>query len=131
SRRRHTRFSRDWSSDVCSSDLGLGGRAPSGGGLLRGGLGGGRAVGDDGGHRVRLLLRGSGGPGLARRRRRALARTLGRRGVGSAHHDGHTLLAEAPQNAGGLRHGDVGLLERTAYVVGFEVTLGPSTLDQL
>src|SRR5690606_39795067 len=26
SRRRHTRFSRDWSSDVCSSDLGLSGR---------------------------------------------------------------------------------------------------------
>src|SRR6266700_7180501 len=25
SRRRHTRFSRDWSSDVCSSDLGPGG----------------------------------------------------------------------------------------------------------
>src|SRR5690606_40067920 len=25
SRRRHTRFSRDWSSDVCSSDLGDGG----------------------------------------------------------------------------------------------------------
>src|SRR5690606_40312393 len=25
SRRRHTRFSRDWSSDVCSSDLGGGG----------------------------------------------------------------------------------------------------------
>src|SRR5690606_40504590 len=25
SRRRHTRFSRDWSSDVCSSDLGLAG----------------------------------------------------------------------------------------------------------
>src|SRR5690606_40355655 len=24
SRRRHTRFSRDWSSDVCSSDLGAG-----------------------------------------------------------------------------------------------------------
>src|SRR5690606_39523818 len=27
SRRRHTRFSRDWSSDVCSSDLGSGGAA--------------------------------------------------------------------------------------------------------
>src|SRR5690606_39381174 len=27
SRRRHTRFSRDWSSDVCSSDLEEGGRA--------------------------------------------------------------------------------------------------------
>src|SRR5690606_39412461 len=27
SRRRHTRFSRDWSSDVCSSDLGLSGPA--------------------------------------------------------------------------------------------------------
>src|SRR5690606_41015767 len=26
SRRRHTRFSRDWSSDVCSSDLGTGAR---------------------------------------------------------------------------------------------------------
>src|SRR5690606_39450372 len=29
SRRRHTRFSRDWSSDVCSSDLGNGFLAPS------------------------------------------------------------------------------------------------------
>src|SRR5690606_40222626 len=28
SRRRHTRFSRDWSSDVCSSDLGDTGRKP-------------------------------------------------------------------------------------------------------
>src|SRR5690606_40119539 len=28
SRRRHTRFSRDWSSDVCSSDLLLGGPIP-------------------------------------------------------------------------------------------------------
>src|SRR5690606_40774363 len=28
SRRRHTRFSRDWSSDVCSSDLREGGRKP-------------------------------------------------------------------------------------------------------
>src|SRR5690606_40364864 len=28
SRRRHTRFSRDWSSDVCSSDLGRGQRSP-------------------------------------------------------------------------------------------------------
>src|SRR6266511_5968579 len=27
SRRRHTRFSRDWSSDVCSSDLGCGRRS--------------------------------------------------------------------------------------------------------
>src|SRR5690606_5603745 len=29
SRRRHTRFSRDWSSDVCSSDLARGARRPS------------------------------------------------------------------------------------------------------
>src|SRR5207302_8179855 len=37
SRRRHTRFSRDWSSDVCSSDLlGLGGRGGGGGGAGRG-----------------------------------------------------------------------------------------------
>src|SRR5690606_41186456 len=42
-RRRHTRFSRDWSSDVCSSDLsaagsgaaGPGGGAPSAAGLRR------------------------------------------------------------------------------------------------
>src|SRR5690606_40624535 len=36
SRRRHTRFSRDWSSDVCSSDLGygwFGPRPPAGHGL--------------------------------------------------------------------------------------------------
>src|SRR5690606_40520467 len=32
SRRRHTRFSRDWSSDVCSSDLDAGGfQRPAGG----------------------------------------------------------------------------------------------------
>src|SRR5690606_40932353 len=30
SRRRHTRFSRDWSSDVCSSDLMLGNGVPMG-----------------------------------------------------------------------------------------------------
>src|SRR2546429_9150836 len=30
SRRRHTRCSRDWSSDVCSSDLGHGGRSRAG-----------------------------------------------------------------------------------------------------
>src|SRR5690606_19255181 len=30
-RRRHTRFSRDWSSDVCSSDLGLAGLVAAGG----------------------------------------------------------------------------------------------------
>src|SRR5690606_40521648 len=30
SRRRHTRFSRDWSSDVCSSDLAQPPRSPSG-----------------------------------------------------------------------------------------------------
>src|SRR5690606_40546323 len=36
SRRRHTRFSRDWSSDVCSSDLRpVGGRDGGGGGGLR------------------------------------------------------------------------------------------------
>src|SRR5690606_40018123 len=36
SRRRHTRFSRDWSSDVCSSDLGFRGEAlPSIGSVAR------------------------------------------------------------------------------------------------
>src|SRR5690606_39972117 len=52
SRRRHTRFSRDWSSDVCSSDLGA-----LGGGPLKDaqdhGLGGG-AVADD--HPLALVL---------------------------------------------------------------------------
>src|SRR2546422_4291775 len=38
SRRRHTRCSRDWSSDVCSSDLGRRvSRGPGGGGGARGG----------------------------------------------------------------------------------------------
>src|SRR5690606_39928369 len=35
-RRRHTRFSRDWSSDVCSSDLSLGHAEDRGGGGERG-----------------------------------------------------------------------------------------------
>src|SRR5690606_40221907 len=54
SRRRHTRFSRDWSSDVCSSDLErVGGvRLPAGGGLLLGV--GGQAAGDG--------QQGGGGP---------------------------------------------------------------------
>src|SRR5690606_40942644 len=39
SRRRHTRFSRDWSSDVCSSDLGLGNIAGVGVAIAIGGPG--------------------------------------------------------------------------------------------
>src|SRR3712207_8521090 len=42
SRRRHTRYWRDWSSDVCSSDLGIPGSSPNVGVvgyLLGGGLG--------------------------------------------------------------------------------------------
>src|SRR5690606_9068183 len=35
SRRRHTRFSRDWSSDVCSSDLAVARRRPGASGVLR------------------------------------------------------------------------------------------------
>src|SRR5690606_40051412 len=50
SRRRHTSFSRDWSSDVCSSDL-LRSRLLLG--LGSGGLGFGRLLG-----RLRLILRG-------------------------------------------------------------------------
>src|SRR5690606_39819608 len=36
SRRRHTRFSRDWSSDVCSSDLCLAGQAKQAAGQVAG-----------------------------------------------------------------------------------------------
>src|SRR3712207_9366879 len=44
SRRRHTRYWRDWSSDVCSSDLVAAGRGHRQlGGLSRGGGAGGRA----------------------------------------------------------------------------------------
>src|SRR5439155_6531467 len=39
SRRRHTRWPRDWSSDVCSSDLVEGGTEMSPGGEMRGRLG--------------------------------------------------------------------------------------------
>src|SRR5690606_41201171 len=55
SRRRHTRFSRDWSSDVCSSDLAL----PAARGA--GGDGFGRVVG------VGLVAAGLGGPGRLQR----------------------------------------------------------------
>src|SRR5690606_40236595 len=62
SRRRHTRFSRDWSSDVCSSDLVDGGAV----GLRRPSRGGGPVAvrGDDaagGGARVRPAGRGGAG----------------------------------------------------------------------
>src|SRR5690606_40287070 len=40
SRRRHTRFSRDWSSDVCSSDLDVSGVQAERGRGIRGELGG-------------------------------------------------------------------------------------------
>src|SRR5690606_40800224 len=50
SRRRHTRFSRDWSSDVCSSDLGDGdGSEPGDGDGEEPGDGDGEAPGDDAG----------------------------------------------------------------------------------
>src|SRR5690606_39358095 len=62
SRRRHTSFSRDWSSDVCSSDLDVEHSEASGGEKLAGrfvvgaALGGGAAVdGDDGGWQARTL----------------------------------------------------------------------------
>src|SRR5690606_40470573 len=69
SRRRHTRFSRDWSSDVCSSDLAIGGETtvelvvehrgqPAAAGLLRHGYHG-QAVGGD--PDVDLLLGGGAG----------------------------------------------------------------------
>src|SRR2546422_4263595 len=48
SRRRHTRCSRDWSSDVCSSDLAAGRLAEGADGDDDGGRGG---AGDCGGHR--------------------------------------------------------------------------------
>src|SRR5436309_4567821 len=40
SRRRHTRFSRDWSSDVCSSDLGKGAAVGAGIGIAVGAIAG-------------------------------------------------------------------------------------------
>src|SRR5690606_40126697 len=45
SRRRHTRFSRDWSSDVCSSDLSAGAPSGAGGTAATGGGGGGQPSG--------------------------------------------------------------------------------------
>src|SRR3712207_9190576 len=55
SRRRHTRYWRDWSSDVCSSDLGLpndggapGRRGPRARGVPQGVAGGGKLSGGEG-----------------------------------------------------------------------------------
>src|SRR5690606_31834200 len=67
SRRRHTRFSRDWSSDVCSSDLALEPRArPLR--LHRAGLG--RVQGRD--LRLRAVQRAAAGAAAPRARRRRL-----------------------------------------------------------
>src|SRR5690606_39605413 len=51
---RHTRFSRDWSSDVCSSDLGRRHVAIVGGGIA--GLAAAWYLGRDGGDRVRVTV---------------------------------------------------------------------------
>src|SRR5437762_12577284 len=70
SRRRHTRYIGDWSSDVCSSDLGRGGRAA-------GGVGDGHRV-VAGGRRRDGLRGGAGGPeirrGAGRRQRDQIGR---------------------------------------------------------
>src|SRR5256886_4023100 len=103
SRRRHTRFDCDWSSDVCSSDLGTGGGArgdragrprdrAAGAPRVRAGVGG-HAQGRGGAGRARGRGRSDQrrvGPGL---RSRARARGGGRRGRGDRHaharHAGH------------------------------------------
>src|SRR5690606_40723207 len=59
SRRRHTRFSRDWSSDVCSSDLGN----PAQGLLLLPGLGRGFRIKSGGLEQILVPEQGLGGEG--------------------------------------------------------------------
>src|SRR5690606_40064944 len=107
---RHTRFSRDWSSDVCSSDLdvGLGGglRAVGGDGLGGGGV----AAGP---HVVGAL--GPGGRGELLHQR-----VLGRQhhvggaeqGVGAGGEDGDVLAVDGEVDAGALGAADpVALLQ--------------------
>src|SRR2546421_12975842 len=72
SRRRHTRSDRDWSSDVCSSDLD-GGRGAYPARLLRGGPRGGTVRAARGGEVGRASGRGrvgiSGGAGLLKKKK--------------------------------------------------------------
>src|SRR6266511_4584305 len=62
SRRRHTRFSRDWSSDVCSSDL----VDPNDARLVKQRIYGGLGAGERGGVRARSPRAGGGPPCLHR-----------------------------------------------------------------
>src|SRR5690606_30177314 len=83
SRRRHTRFSRDWSSDVCSSDLGHRFGGPTG--AHRGGGGAaGRALPRHAGGRAGAR-RGGGLPGYRAEEQRAVS-CLRRGGRGRAPH---------------------------------------------
>src|SRR5690606_13211407 len=104
-----------------------------GGRLLRRGLGFGGA--DDRGHGLRLLLLG-GRRRLALDGRGGLAlcwtsRLLLRRSrIRGGHHHGHALFAEVPQERGGVRHGDVRLLEGLTDILRLEETLRAPTLEQ-
>src|SRR6266496_827193 len=95
SRRRHTRSLRDWSSDVCSSDLGA---------RLVGGGGGGDAApvpctGDEeeAGREARRDEAGreEGGTTGARRRQAPVERSQGARALGAAGEGGRTRAARA------------------------------------
>src|SRR5690606_39640987 len=108
SRRRHTRFSRDWSSDVCSSDLaGAHAELAEDGGHvgLDGGLGDVELVGDllvqqplaDHGQYPELLRGETGQAGAG------LARLVG---------DGRRLLAEIRPPGVAVQHGAYRLLDR-------------------
>src|SRR5690349_24071249 len=76
SRRRHTRSLRDWSSDVCSSDLGNTGRA--GGPAAVGAPPGTGAAGADGGNAPGVAGWRSGGRGAGARRGARIRGQIGR-----------------------------------------------------
>src|SRR5690349_23399416 len=76
SRRRHTRSLRDWSSDVCSSDLGIPGGTRHG---RRGGIGGGGDASGRGHRDLRLVgNRGARGGAGGHRRGRSEERRVGK-----------------------------------------------------
>src|SRR2546430_16940188 len=114
SRRRHTRFDCDWSSDVCSSDLPLEVAAGRGGGdrlVEREGLG--IAVGRLGGERAPELLEVAvdGGGELAKIARAQTAAGRERAGAGAVELERRTVAAVLVEIVAAGEQGEIGRVD--------------------
>src|SRR5256886_9405274 len=133
SRRRHTRFDCDWSSDVCSSDLPLEVAAGRGGGdrlVEREGLG--IAVGRLGGERAPELLEVAvdGGGELAKIARAQTAAGRERAGAGAVELERRTVAAVLVEIVAAGEQGEIGRVDELDPAAERRVARGRVDIDR-